>query len=156
MTGRTGLEEFYECKLNGIDGEELVEVDSLGRRIRTLGKREPIPGQDLKTNIDFNLQKEVAKAMEGKKGAIVITDTKGEVLALYSSPSFDPNLFVKGGESSQIQAVLENKDLPLFDRVISGSFAPGSVYKPVVAIAALEEGEIDENFIYEDGVKRDI
>ncbi|TEU02099.1 hypothetical protein E3I18_01615 [Candidatus Woesebacteria bacterium] len=150
LTGRTGLEEFYECKLNGIDGEELVEVDSLGRRIRTLGKREPIPGQDLKTKIDFNLQKEVAKAMEGKKGAIVITDTKGEVLALYSSPSFDPNLFVKGGESSQIQAVLKNKDLPLFDRVISGSFAPGSVYKPVVAVAALEEGEIDENFIYED------
>lgn len=141
LTGRTGLEEFYECKLSGIDGEELVEVDSLGRRIRTLGKREPIPGQDLKTNIDFNLQKKVAKTMEDKKGAIVVTDTKGEVLALYSSPSFDPD---------QVQTILENKDLPLFDRAISGSFAPGSVFKPVVAVAALEEGEIDENFIYED------
>lgn len=150
LTGRTGLEEFYECHLSGVDGEELVEVNSLGKRVRILGKREPIPGQDLKTNIDLILQEKVAKAMEEKKGAIVVTDTKGEVLAFYSSPSFDPNLFVGEIASRQIQATLEDKDLPLFNRTIGGSFAPGSVYKPVVAVAALEEGKVDEDFIYED------
>lgn len=147
LTGRTGLEEFYECRLNGIDGEELVEVDSLGKRIRILGKREPIPGQDLRTNIDFNLQGKVAEAMRGRPGAAIVTDTKGEVLAYYSSPSFNPS---DPGKS------LGNPDLPFFDRVISGTFHPGSVYKPVVAVAALEEGEIDEDFIYEDTGKIEI
>jgi len=147
LIGRMGLEEFYECQLSGIDGEELVEVDSLGRPVRTLGRREPFPGQDIKTNIDFNLQMKVAKAMEGKKGAVVVTDPRGEVLALYSSPSFDPD---------KIEAFLTDKDLPFFDRAISGNFAPGSVYKPIVAIAALEEGKIDENFIYEDTGKIEI
>ena len=157
LIGRGGLEQEYECLLSGIDGEELVEVDSLGKEIRVLGRREPVPGQDIQTNIHFNLQQKVAEKMEGKEdlpagrqGAIVVTDIKGEVLALYSSPSFDPNIFVKGGNSAEIERVLTNSDLPLFNRAISGAFAPGSVYKPVVAIAALEEGEIDKDFVYED------
>lgn len=148
--GRGGLEAFYECQLSGIDGEELVEVDTTGERIRTLGKKDPVAGADLQTSIDFSLQKQVAEAMGDKKGAVVATSGSGEVLALYSSPSFDPNLFVTKGSDSQIQNLLNNPDEPFFNRAIGGLYHPGSVFKPVVAIAAVNEGKIDENYTYND------
>ena len=156
LIGRTGLEEQYECKLAGIDGEELVEVDSLGQKVRTLGRLEPKPGEDIKTTIHYGLQNKVAQVMKGEKGlpagrqgAVVVSDTKGEVLALYSSPSYDPNVFVER-DSDKIMSILKNKNNPLFNRVISGVFHPGSVYKPVVVTAGLEEGSIDEYFKYDD------
>ena len=145
LTGVTGLEEEYQCQLEGTPGEELVEVNTAGKRIRTLGIKNPIPGTDIKTSIDYGLQQEVAADMENskdtKKGAAIITDTKGNILAFYSLPSFDPK---------NIAAYLKDPDQPFFDRVISGTFHPGSVFKPVVAIAALEEGAIDKNFEYND------
>jgi penicillin-binding protein 2 len=149
LVGRSGLEEEYECTLSGIDGEELVEVNSMGEKIRTLGTKEPIGGQDVRTSIHVGLQQKVAQAIEGKKGAVVVTDTKGGILALYSSPSFDPNSFLDE-DRQEVVSLLENKDLPFFNRAIGGAFHPGSVFKPVVAIGALEEGEIDENYTYED------
>jgi penicillin-binding protein 2 len=148
--GRSGLEEEYECSLSGIDGEELVEVDTSGKKIRTLGKKEPIPGTDLKTSIDLSLQEAVAASLGSQKGAVVAVNGSGEVLALYSYPSFDPNLFVSKGSDSQILALLSNPDQPFFNRAIGGLFHPGSVFKPIVAIAAVEEGEVDENFVYQD------
>ncbi|RLC29095.1 hypothetical protein DRH13_06210, partial [Candidatus Woesebacteria bacterium] len=157
LVGRSGLEEQYECLLSGIDGEELVEVDSTGKKVRVLGKKDPVPGKNIQTTIHYALQEKVAEIVVKnedmpleKQGAVIITDPKGEVLALYSSPSYDPNIFVGGDEQRKIGEVLTDSDLPLFNRVIGGSFAPGSVYKPVVVIAALEEGEIDEEYIYED------
>lgn len=157
LVGRSGLEEQYECVLSGIDGEELVEVDSTGNKIRVLGKKDPVPGESIQTTIHYALQEKVAEVVvknedmsSEKQGAVIITDPKGEVLALYSSPSYDPNIFVGGDEQKRIEKVLIDSDLPLFNRVIGGSFAPGSVYKPIVAIAALEEGEIDKEYIYED------
>lgn len=148
--GRTGLEEYYECTLSGIDGEELVEVDTSGERVRTLGTRKPIPGEDIKTNIDNQLQIKVSQTLQGKKGAIVAADPNGEILALYSSPSFDPNFFVKGEDSQKIEAILKDENLPMFNRAVGGIFHPGSVFKPVVAVAALEEGEVDERFLFDD------
>lgn len=154
LVGVTGLEQQYQCELEGTPGEELVEVNTAGKRIRTLGIRNPIPGEDLKTSIDYNLQKEVATDMESskdaKKGAAIITDAKGNILAFYSEPSFDPNLLVSKTNSAKVLALLQSPDLPFFDRVISGTFHPGSVFKPVVAIAALEEGAIDKNYEYND------
>ncbi len=157
LVGRGGLEQQYECILSGIDGEELVEVDSTGRKIRVLGKKDPIPGESIQTTIHYALQGKVAEIIVNnedmpseKQGAVIVTDPRGEVLALYSSPSYDPNIFIGGNEQRRIGEVLNDSDLPLFNRVIGGSFAPGSVYKPVVAIAALEEEEIDEEYIYED------
>lgn len=154
--GRTGLEEAYECELSGIDGEELVEVDARGDRVRTLGRRDPIPGSDIITTIHYGLQKKIAEIMRGsdvipsgRRGAVVVIDNRGEVLALYSSPSFDPNVFVER-DDKKITLVLENYDTPLFNRAIGGSFHPGSVVKPVVAVSALEEGKIDEKFVYDD------
>lgn len=150
LIGLGGLEEQYNCRLSGIDGEELIEVDTMGREVRKLGKKEPTPGEDIKTNINFPLQIKVAQVMEGKKGAAVVTDANGEVLALYSAPSFDPNIFVGARFEDEIQKTLNDSDLPLFNRAIGGAFHPGSVFKPTVALAALGEGRIDENFIFDD------
>ena len=150
LIGRSGLEQQYECTLRGVNGEELIEVDNSGKKIRILGRLEPIPGEDLRTFINYSLQKKVSELLEDKPGAIVVTDTDGQVLALYSSPSFNPNIFVNKGAADKVEAVLNDKSLPMFNRAISGLFPPGSVFKPVVAVAALEEGEIDKDFVYDD------
>lgn len=147
LVGRTGLEEEYQCELSGSPGEELIEVDTKGAKIRSLGRREPVPGKDIKTTIDYNLQLEVARDMEEntssvKKGAAIVTTSDGGILAFYSGPSFDPNKIDP--------KLFQDPDLPFFNRVISGTFHPGSVFKPVVALGALEEGAIDKNFQYVD------
>lgn len=148
--GRSGLEEEYDCLLTGIDGEELIEVDSVGNTLRVLGRREPVKGKDIITTIDNGLQEKIAQLMEGKKGSVIVTDTKGEILALYSSPSYDPNAFVSGDATDEVQNYLNDNDKPLFNRAIGGVFHPGSVFKPIVAMAALEEGAIDEDFRFND------
>lgn len=150
LVGRSGLEEEYECKLRGIDGEELIEVDTLGKKVRVLGKREVIPGESIHTTINIGLQQKVATLMQGKKGAVVVTDAKGEILAFYSSPSFDPNIFLDKGKKDKTQAILSDNNLPLFNRAMGGLYHPGSVFKPVVAVAALEEGKIDSSYVYDD------
>lgn len=150
LVGRGGLEEQYNCLLSGVDGEEVIEVDTAGKTVRVLGKIDPIPGGDLKTNIDYQLQIKTAAAMKGKKGAVIISDPKGEILTLYSSPSFDPELFLPGSDKNTVSKILNDKNLPLFDRAIGGLYHPGSVFKPLVVISALEEGKIDKNFRYED------
>jgi penicillin-binding protein 2 len=148
--GRSGLEKEYNCLLSGIDGEMLIEVDALGKKIRVLGKKDPIPGSDLRTTIDYKLQMLLPQFMGQEKGSVIITNEKGEVLAIYSSPSYDPNILVSGSDRTKISEILNDPSLPLFDRSISGSFHPGSVFKPIVAIAALEEGIINKDYVYED------
>ena len=154
LVGVTGLEQEYECELDGVPGEELIEVDTAGKKVRTLGKLEPIPGHDIQTTIDYNLQKQVAADMDSAKstgrGAVIVSDTSGQILAFYSLPSFDPNLLINHNDPQEIASLLQSTDLPFFNRVIGGTFNPGSVFKPVVAIAALEEGAIDKNFTYTD------
>lgn len=150
LIGRTGLEAQYECILSGIPGKEIIEVDSGGHEIRKLGKKVPIPGTDLKTSLDYGLQTELAGSMFGKKDAAIVTDIQGRILAFYSFPTFDPNIFMNKGNSEQISSLLNDPDLPFLNRVIAGTFHPGSVFKPIVAIAALEEGAIDKNFTYND------
>lgn len=150
LVGKTGLEQSYECLLSGTPGEEIIEVDAGGREVRMLGKKDPIPGRDLQTSIDYGMQKEAASQMNGKKGALVVTDTNGQILAFYSYPTFDPNIFMTKGNSDVISALLTDENLPFFNRVVGGTFHPGSVFKPLVAIAALEDGAIDRNFTYND------
>lgn len=141
IVGRGGLQEKYNCLLSGTDGEELIEVNSSGKKIRTIGIRNPISGSNLRTNIDYNLQKVAVKEMEGKVGSVVVTDKKGQILVLYSSPSYNPD---------DIKPSLNNPDLPLFNRAIGGLYHPGSIFKPLVATAALEEGKIDKDYRYTD------
>lgn len=141
LVGRGGLQEQYNCLLSGIDGEELIEVDSNGQKLRSLGTRAPIAGKDLQTHIDYGLQLAVSKEFDGKFGSAVATDKNGEVLALYSSPTYDP---------TKIKEALVSEDLPLFNRAIGGIYHPGSIFKPLVAISALEEGKIDKDFRFND------
>jgi len=140
MVGKVGLQLEYNCLLEGTDGEELVEVTSTGANVRTLGVRHPVPGKDLTTTIDYGLQKEVAKDLD-KKGAVVVSDPKGQILALFSYPSYNPE---------DVAVSLKDPDLPFFNRAISGLYHPGSTFKPVVAVAALEAGVIDKNFVFDD------
>lgn len=150
LVGKTGLEQSYQCELSGVPGEELIEVNTMGKKISSLGRRDPVPGHDLVTTIDFNLQSEVAQDMQAKKGAAIVSDPKGNILAFYSEPSFDPNLLITRSDNQKITSLFSDTNLPFFDRVISGTFHPGSVFKPVVAISALEEGAIDKNYTFTD------
>src|SRR4030043_937625 len=150
IVGRGGLEEYYDCLLRGIDGEELVEVNSMGIKIRILGKRDPIPGTDITTSIDFNFQKFVGDVLKGQKGVVIVTDTKDEILALYSSPSYDPNVFINPLNDDQIERILNDANLPLFNRAIAGTYHPGSIFKPIVAISALQDKKVDANFLFTD------
>lgn len=158
LIGKTGLEKQYECLLRGVDGEQLIEVDSSGKIIRVLGRKEPIAGQDIRINIDYELQRKVVESFQKKEkeseldriGAIIITDPEGEILAFHSAPSFDPQVFVDPSGSLEIAEILNSPDKPLFNRVIGGSYHPGSVFKPFVSLAALESGVADENYRYVD------
>lgn len=150
FVGRTGLEGEYECTLRGIDGEELIEVDTFGKKIRTIGRREPVAGKDIKTNVSYGLQVKAFDSLEGQKGAVIITDLKGQVMVFASSPSFDPNAFVNKKKQDEVSKYLTDEKLPLFNRVIGGQYHPGSVFKPLVALAALSEGAITKDYTYND------
>ncbi len=154
--GREGVEESYNSLLLGKDGKELVEVDASGQKLRTLSTVEPIPGQNLTLSIDADLQKVAYQQIEGKKAAVVATDPKsGAVLALASSPSYDPNIFTDLSleseyRNAQIRAIFSDSSQPLFNRAISGTYPAGSTFKIVTALAGLESGKIDENFTIDD------
>ena len=150
LLGRGGLEQYYECELSGIDGEELIEVDIKGRKIRVLGVKEPISGKDIRTTIDYDLQKELPSLMDNNKGAVIVSDSNGHVISLYSNPSFNPNYFGKQQYFEEVNNVLADENLPLFNRAIGGIYHPGSVFKPVVIIGALSENKIDKDFLYID------
>ncbi len=150
IIGRTGLEEEYDCLLSGIDGELLLEVDAYGENLRILGRKNPKAGSDLQTHIDIGLQEKVSELIKDKRAAVVVTTPNGEVLALSSSPSYDPNVFVEEEKDKERNNYIKDTNLPLFNRVIGGIYHPGSIYKPLVALASLEEGIIDEKFRFKD------
>ncbi|HEX9008393.1 MAG TPA: penicillin-binding transpeptidase domain-containing protein [Patescibacteria group bacterium] len=164
LLGKAGLEKQYQDKLNGVPGEELVEETANGNVKSTLSRTEPVNGENITTNIDSDLQKKLTTALAnayvntGKSGIAVVAKVSGEVLSLVSLPSYDPNLFVPDGKRSDyggtyksVADLIKDEDKkPLFDRAISGDYAPGSVYKLTPAIAALEEGKIDKNTLIND------
>lgn len=159
FVGKMGLEEQYESLLHGRNGRELYEVDAMGERVRFLGKDVPIAGRNLHTTLDAELQKAVAESIkEASKGAVVVSDPRnGGLLALYSKPSFDPNLFTHpssytaAGEYENVESILLDGDKqPLLNRAISGVYPPGSTYKLVSGIAALETGAMKRDTIIKD------
>ena len=145
LIGRDGIEKYYDSYLTGVDGGIQIQVDNRGRLVRTLGLKEPVSGKDLHLTIDINLQSACDKALEDKRGAIIVMDpNNGEVLALSSSPAFDPNVFVRPEDSSErVKLIRDKRMYPLLDRAISGIYQPGSVFKIVVAMTALNTGRID-------------
>jgi len=148
--GKTGLEKYYESTLQGKNGARQVEVDSVGNATRDLGIIQPQPGNDLYLNIDEELQKQLydsLSAMLDKTGtrmasAVAIDPRNGGVLAMVSLPSYDNNLFSQGISGSDYQGLINDPNLPLFNRAVDGEYPPGSTLKPAVAAAALSEGTI--------------
>jgi penicillin-binding protein 2 len=149
--GKSGLEKIYESVLRGHHGARQVEVDSLGNVKKNLGIINPQAGNDLVLNIDEGLQKRIFDSLSSvleKSGtktaaAVAIDPRNGGVLAMVSLPAFDNSLFARGISSEEYQSIISNKDLPLFNRVTSGEYPPGSTLKPAVAVAALSEGTIN-------------
>lgn len=143
--GKQGVEKFHEQILHGQVGYQQVEVNNQGRIIRILSFEPPIPGRDIVLNIDINLQKKAQEVLAGRRGSVVVTDPRdGGVLALYSSPSYDPNLFVHGISQKDYSKLLASKDSPLLNRATQGRYPPASTIKPHLALLGLEAGIIDE------------
>ena len=139
--GRRGVEQFYESSLHGNVGSRRVETDAHGRVRRELDVRLPEAGQNITLHLDSRLQVAAAATMSNRRGAIVALDThSGGILAMVSTPSYDPNLFVAGVSDAQYQALIGSRDKPLFDRAINGQYSPGSTFKPIIALAALANG----------------
>jgi penicillin-binding protein 2 len=141
--GKLGIERFYEDILHGMPGYQEVEVNSRGRIIRTLKFVPPVPGKDIILNLDIDLQIYVNELLEEYRGSAVVLDPKDNgVLAMVSSPSYDPNAFVHGITSNAYRSLLENKDRPLVNRATIGIYPPASTVKPLIAVSALQEGVI--------------
>jgi penicillin-binding protein 2 len=160
IIGKAGIERTYNDILMGKDGERRVLVDSRGRIQREIERTEPIPGRDLYTTLDWDLQtraEEQTDTMPAGRGVIVISDpNNGEIFALVSHPAFDPNVFSLRAKTDEgkdeIRELYEDPDKPLYNRVIQGMYPPGSTFKLMTAVAGLNEGVITpENSRIQDG-----
>lgn len=144
--GKLGLEKYYEDILHGTIGHQEVEINNQGRVIRTLDYTPPVSGQDLTLTIDIELQMIAKRALSGKRGAVVAMDPRsGEILAMYSNPSYDGNLFVHGISSKNYRKLLDPKNnRPLVNRSVQG-YPPASTVKPLLALTGLEEDVITQS-----------
>ena len=137
--GKLGVEQSYEQQLHGTTGVELMETSAGGRVVRKLHSRPATPGHSVMLSIDIKLQKLVEDLYGERRGALVAIDPRnGEILALVSKPTFDPNLFVEGIDQENWQALNESINKPLLNRALRGTYPPGSTYKPFMALAALQ------------------
>ena len=140
VVGKSGVEATYDALLRGVDGSRDVVVNSHGKEIGHLGQTLAQPGKDLKLTIDLDVQMAAEKAMEGKTGAIIALDPHtGEILALVSRPTFDPNQFAVRLTKSYWNEILTNPDHPLLNKAIQAQLAPGSTFKIVMSYAGLQE-----------------
>ncbi|HXG05580.1 MAG TPA: penicillin-binding protein 2 [Candidatus Binatia bacterium] len=143
MVGQTGLERLLDEYLRGRDGGERIEVDALGRPVRVIQHTDPHPGAQVVTTIDRRIQEAAEQAMEGRPGAVVVMDPRsGDVLAMVSTPAFDIDQFTGTIERSAWLRLVQDPDHPLLNRVIQSQYAPGSIFKIVVAAAGLQEGTL--------------
>ncbi len=153
--GRSGLELSYEKELRGADGREQIEVDALGKTKKLIAREPATTGSDLYLSIDSEVQEALAKTLASQlsaskktRGAAIAMDPRnGEIIAMVSLPDFDNNLFARKISQTDYKGLIENSDLPLFNRIVSGEYPSGSTFKPMVAAAALEEGLITKNTV---------
>lgn len=156
--GKTGIEAEYEKLLRGTDGGEIIEVDSKGRKLRTLRLQPPVSGQNIYLSIDADLQeviydllKEATAKADSCCGAAAAQDpNNGKILALVSVPSFDPNVFTKRDDEGAIREIFARSDSPVLDRVIGGTYPPGSTFKIVSSLAALASDKVGGDTVFED------
>ncbi len=146
VIGKAGIERQYNETLMGVDGRRQVVVDNRGHERNLLGMKPAIPGKDLQLTLDLDLQAVAELAMEDRRGAVIALDPRtGEVLALVSRPAFDPNKFAGRINSKDWKEIVENPENPLLNRVTQAQLAPGSTFKPLMALAGLETGFADDN-----------
>lgn len=163
QVGQSGIEAQYESLLAGQDGGEIIEVDSKGNKLRSLRRNPPIPGQNIYLTIDASLQEKIYQLMKETLSkvnsccgtAIAMEPESGEILALVSFPSFDPNIFTQNTNEGAISEVFSRSDSPILDRAIAGTYPPGSTFKIISSLAALSSNKItpqttflDNGFIY--------
>jgi penicillin-binding protein 2 len=153
FVGKAGIEKYYEDTLHGQVGYSQVETDVSGRTLRILSKQPPISGAKINLTIDARLQQTAYEAMKDKRGAVVaINSNNGDILAMVSSPSYDPNVFVNGINNKDYQQLANSPDRPLYNRAVRGLYPPASTIKPFIAIAGLEKGTITpDTKIYDPG-----
>ncbi len=141
--GKTGVEKIYEEQLVGQQGSQDVETDARGRVLRVLDQVAPTAGSTLQLHLDANLQHLADRALGDRRGAVVAIDVAtGGVLAAVSKPAFDPNLFVTGISFKDYAALRDDRDIPLFNRMMQGQYPPGSTVKPIIALAGLVNGTV--------------
>jgi penicillin-binding protein 2 len=139
--GKSGIEKYYEHRLHGKVGYQMVETDASGRTIRVINKQNPHSGSKLYLSIDVRLQEAAYNALKEKRGAaVVINSHNGEVLAMVSSPSYNPNLFVSGVSAKDYKILSNALQRPLFNRAVRGVYPPASTIKPFVGLAGLDKG----------------
>ena len=145
IIGKDGLEKQYDKTLRGVDGQQRVQVDNLGHERQVETNQDSVNGKDLQTTLDLDLQSVAELSMEGKHGAVVALDPRtGEVLAMMSAPSFDPNKFTGRISRTDWNQLMNDPYKPLLNRATQAELAPGSTFKPFVALAGLETGVIDD------------
>ncbi len=158
IVGQTGIEQSYNRELMGTDGTRRVVVNSIGRELNTIEEVNPVEGRRLQLTIDYDLQVATEEAFRahGFNGAAVILEPNtGEILAMASVPSYDPNDFSLGIDQATWQRLNDDPQKPLHNRTLQGRYAPGSIFKLVVAVAALEEGIVESDFSVQcNGAKR--
>ena len=141
--GKSGIEKQYESRLHGRAGYEVIEVDAHGKPQLKLDEKAPITGEDIYLSIDLELQLKAEELLKEHNGAAVAIDPRnGEILAMASMPTYDPNLFVNGISYANYNALRDNIDRPLFNRALQGAYPPGSTIKPMAAIAGLNSGVV--------------
>jgi penicillin-binding protein 2 len=142
--GQYGLERRWEEVLRGQSGGQQVEVDALGRRVRVLHEVTDVPGYTIHLTLDRELQQTAFEALQGREGTIVAIDVNtGAILAMVSTPAFDPNVFARGIKGDEWRALIKDQQRPLSNRATQGQYPPGSTFKIIMSIAGLEEGVID-------------
>ena len=145
--GKTGLEKSFENQLIGTNGIERYEVNAYGKRINQVDQIDGLKGNTIKLTLDTEIQKKSAELLRGMAGSINVMDIyTGDIIAMQSSPSFDPNLFIFGISQDDWQLIRNNPLKPLVNKSLSGLYSPGSTFKPIVALSALENNIITKNF----------
>lgn len=148
--GKKGVEKLYDCDLRGGSGRKMIEVDAKGKYLKTLTVEQPVEGKTIQLALDWQLQQKAYQLLEGKKGAVVAVKPKtGEILALVSSPTYNSQVF-ENGSVEAVKKIIADKDKSLFSRATAGAYPPGSIFKIVLAVAALEEKVIDDKTEFED------
>jgi len=151
--GKLGIEQNFETQLHGTTGVERVETSAGGRAVRKLASTPSTPGNMVQLSIDIKLQKLIEDMFGDRRGALVAMDPRnGEVLAFVSKPTFDPNLFVDGIDTESWAALNEDVDKPLLNRALRGTYPPGSTFKPLMAMAALNSGKRAANVVIQDNL----